>query len=307
MRALVTGGAGFIGSHLARTLHENGHETLVIDSLASGHSRVSSLEGLGIRLDRTDIRQEGLGGVFTEYKPDVVFHLAAQSSVPKSVEDPLLDAKVNVVGLLRVLECARQTDARIIFASSGGTIYGEPDESMLPIREDLIGRPVSPYGISKAVAEDYLRFYRDTHGIEFVSLALANVYGPGQDPFGEGLVVTIFSTRLTRGERCVISGDGKQTRDFVFVSDVVDAFIAASAKGEGETFNIGTGIETSIDELYRKMAALAGVEGEPEYGPERPGDVRRSCLDPTKAKKVLDWEPATALDQGLALTIESFR
>jgi UDP-glucose 4-epimerase len=307
MRALVTGGAGFIGSHLAERLHNEGHKVLVVDNLASGTTRLPILQELGIDLDTTDIRQEKLRGVISSFAPQLIFHLAAQPNVNNSVADPLHDAKVNVVGTLRVLEAARDIKARVIFASSGGTIYGEVDEARLPTSEETQGRPGSPYGITKRVAEDYFRFYQRTYGLPFVSLALSNVYGPRQDPHGEAGVVAIFAFRLLKGERCVIFGDGKQTRDFVYVADVVGAFLAAMNGGERETINIGTGVETSVEELYRTMAEVCGADKDPVYEPERPGEVRRSSLDISKAKRVIGWKPATPLSEGLRLTINSFR
>jgi UDP-glucose 4-epimerase len=307
MRALVTGGAGFIGSHLAERLHNQGHKVLVVDNFAAGTSRLPILKDLGVDVDTTDIRQEKLRSVISSFAPQLIFHLAAQPNVNSSVADPLHDAKVNVVGTLRVLETARELGARVVFASSGGTIYGQVEGTHLPISEEKEGRPTSPYGITKKVAEDYFRFYRRTYGLPFVSLALSNVYGPRQDPHGEAGVVAIFAFRLLKGERCAIFGDGKQTRDFVYVADVVDAFLAAAKLGEGETINVGTGVETSVEELYRAMAEVCGVDEEPAYEPERPGEVRRSSLDISKAKRVLGWEPVTSLSEGLRLTIGSFQ
>ncbi|MGH2768513.1 MAG: NAD-dependent epimerase/dehydratase family protein [Actinomycetota bacterium] len=307
MRVVVTGGAGFIGSHLAERLRTEGHEVLVIDNLACGSARVPLLERLGIPLKIIDIRDESVGEGIRSFRPEVIFHLAAQIDVRRSVADPVHDAEVNVGGTLRVLEAARSAGARVMFASSGGTIYGEVDGQYLPVREEVAGRPTSPYGITKRVSEDYLRFYRQTYGLPFVSLALGNVYGPRQDPHGEAGVVAIFALQLLRGEQCVIYGDGSQTRDFVYVSDVVDAFVAALHRGDGETVNIATGSETSVAELYRAMAEACGVGKPARHEPERRGELRRSCLDVSKARRVLEWEPATGLQEGLRLTIESFR
>lgn len=309
MRVLVTGGAGFIGSHLVERLFQRDHDVLLVDSLASEYSlgRLAKLEQIGIRTENLDVRQERLIRVAEDFKPDTIFHLAAQIEVRRSVEDPVLDAKINVIGTLRVLEAARAIGARVVFMSSGGVIYGEQDDSNLPVDEDALGRPRSPYGISKRVAEDYLRFYREVHRVPFVSLAPANVYGPRQDPHGESGVVAIFASKLLAGEPCVVFGDGKQTRDFVFVGDVVDALVAAIDKGEGETINIGTGQETSIDDLYLAMASICGVEQAPQHQPQKPGDLRRSCLEITKAAGVLGWKPRTSLQDGLRLTIDYFR
>ncbi|MGH2706069.1 MAG: NAD-dependent epimerase/dehydratase family protein [Actinomycetota bacterium] len=307
MRAVVTGGAGFIGSHLSERLHEAGHDVLVIDDLSSGEGRVPILAKLGISFERADIREESAAAAIRSYRPEAVCHLAAQIDVRRSVADPVHDASVNVLGTLRILEAARACGARVLFASSGGTIYGEVPPEHLPAGEETIGRPTAPYGITKRVAEDYLRFFGTTYGLPFVSLALANVYGPRQDPHGEAGVVAIFTSKLLAGEPCVVYGDGGQTRDFVFVDDVVDAFVAALDRGTGETVNIGTGIETTVNDLYERIAAICGV-GEPaSRAPERAGELRQSALDARKAERVLDWRPATSLDDGLARTVEWFR
>lgn len=307
MRAIVTGAAGFIGSHLAGRLREGGHEVLGVDNLSAGAGRVPLLERAGIPLEVLDVRDGQMGKSIAAFRPEVIFHLAAQIDVRRSVADPLHDAAVNVLGTIRVLQSARGVGARVVFASSGGTIYGEVDPSMIPVGEETVGVPTSPYGIGKKVAEDYLRFYRSSYGLPFVSLALANVYGPRQDPFGEAGVVAIFGSRLARGEPCVIFGDGKQTRDFVYVGDVVGAFLAAAVRGDGETVNVGTGVETSVEDLYHAMAGLCGVGRPPRYEPERPGELRQSCLRISKAKRVLGWEPATSLEQGLQATVQWFQ
>lgn len=305
MRTLVTGGAGFIGSHLAERLRVNGGEVVVVDNLSAGAARVGVLERLGIELEKLDVREKRVRSVIESFRPQIIYHLAAQIDVRRSVADPAHDADVNVVGTLKVLEAARSVGARIVFPSSGGTIYGEPDDSLLPVSEEVSGRPSSPYGIGKRVMEDYLRFYESAWKTRFVSLALGNVYGPRQDPHGEAGVVAIFGLRLLRGEQCVIYGDGGQTRDFVYVGDVVDAFAAAGRRGDGETINIGTGIETSVLDLYWEMAEICGLRSDPHHEEERAGELRRSCLDISKAKNVLGWEPGTPLTEGLRRTIES--
>jgi UDP-glucose 4-epimerase len=307
VRALVTGGAGFIGSHIVERLFNEGHDVLAIDNLSSGSSRVAFLEGLGVELDTTDIRQERLARLVEEFKPDQIFHLAAQIDVRHSISDPIHDAKVNVIGLLRVLEGASAVGAKVLFASSGGTIYGDVLPEELPVSETAVGRPTSPYGITKRVAEDYLRFFSDLRGLSFVSLALSNVYGPRQDPHGEAGVVAIFGLRLLTKDRCVVFGDGKQTRDFVYVDDVADAFISASEEGDAETFNIGTSVETSVEELYRELAEICDVSEEPEYAPARPGELDRISLDFSKAASRLGWSPKTSLRKGLEKTVESLR
>lgn len=307
MRALVTGGAGFIGSHLAERLKSLGHEVVVVDNLANGAQRVGFLETAGIPLERVDVRDPAFGALVASFAPEAIFHLAAQIDVRHSVADPIHDAEVNVVGSLRVLEAARLLGTRVLFSSSGGTIYGEVDPSHLPVTEEAHGRPTSPYGIGKRVVEDYLRFYRATWGTPFVSLALGNVYGPRQDPHGEAGVVAIFAQRLLRGETCAIYGDGGQTRDFVYVSDVVDAFLAGLERGTGETFHVGTAAETSVTQLYWAIARTVGVDLEPRHEPERAGELRRSALDNAKARKHLGWEPQTSLEEGLRHTVEALR
>ncbi|HEX2053020.1 MAG TPA: NAD-dependent epimerase/dehydratase family protein [Actinomycetota bacterium] len=308
MKAVVTGGAGFIGCHLAERLVAEGREVLAIDDLSSGKDRVGVLEAAGARLEVADIREPGTAEIVRSYEPNEVFHLAAQKDVRHSVADPAFDAEVNVVGTIRLLEAARSVGANVVTTSSGGCIYGDPDESLLPISEGTVGRPTSPYGISKKVMEDYLHFYRSSYGMQFVNLALANVYGPRQDPNGEAGVVAIFAQRLLRGQECTIYGDGGQTRDFVYVADVVDAYLrAASGKAWGETFNIGTGRETSVVELYSEIARICGVDLAPNFAPERLGELRRSALDYGKAEKLLGWRPVTSLEEGLERTVDSMK
>ena len=308
MRALVTGGAGFIGSTVVDALISHGHDTYVVDDLSSG--RLPNLDDArregGVKFHRYDIASEAVGDLLQQVRPEVVLHLAAQASVPSSVADPVFDAQVNVIGSLRLLDaCVAAEVRKVVFASSGGTIYG-PQEH-LPIKETARGRPMSPYGITKRAAEDYLRFYDAEFGLEFTSLALANVYGPRQDAKGEGSVVAAFAERLVRGETPTIHGTGDQTRDFVFVDDVAHAFIRACEAGSGETMNIATGVETSINELYKVMAALTEFPHPANRGPARPGDIFRNALDPKKAAKLLDWQPWTTLQDGLERTLAWFR
>src|SRR6266511_3756364 len=233
---------------------------------------------------------------------------AAQASVPSSVEDPERDASVNVMGLLNVLECAAATGTRkVVFAASGGTLYGEPKS--IPVKEGARNRarPISPYGISKAIALDYLSFYQRTRTVDFAALALANVYGPRQDPFGEAGVIAIFAAKMLAGETPTIFGDGGQTRDFVFVDDTVHAFSLAADRGAGAVLNVGTGVETTVNGLFELMAATAQFRGSASYGPERPGDLRRNALDPSLAEKELGWRPWTSLEEGLKATVEALR
>jgi UDP-glucose 4-epimerase len=237
-----------------------------------------------------------------------VYHLAAQADVRASVENPVNDAMVNILGTLRVLEGARAGGTRkVVAASSGGTLYGDADPSLLPLDETTPHRPESPYGASKLAAGAYLRVYESLYGIRWTELAMANVYGPRQDADGEAGVVAIFAGRLLAGEPCTVYGSGAQTRDFVYVDDVVNAFVAAAQRGDGLLFNIGTGVETSVDGLYRSMAALGGGPDEPVRAPTRTGELERSALDPTLAAGELDWRPRVDLDEGIRRTIDWFR
>jgi UDP-glucose 4-epimerase len=307
LRALVTGGAGFIGSHMVDRLVAGGREVRVIDNLSSGEQRLPFLEAAGVEVDRLDIRDEAAARLIEDFRPDEIYHFAAQMDVRRSVADPIYDADVNVLGTLRILGAAARAGARVVTASSGGCIYGEADPHRFPLDEQTPKNPDSPYGITKSVMDDYLRFYSSLNGLQYANLALGNVYGPRQDPAGEAGVVAIFGSRLLKGEPCSIFGDGSQTRDYVFVGDVVEAFFAASAKGDGETFNIGTGVETGVNDLYTRMAAICGVKAEPEYKPARPGELERSCLSSAKAGEILGWSPQKDLDEGLAETIEFLR
>ncbi len=309
MRALVTGGAGFIGSTLVDRLLAEGHAVDVVDDLSSGAlanlAEARATPGHDLSFHRLDIRDAGLVDLMARRRPEVVFHLAAQADVRVSVSRPGFDAEVNILGTLNVLEGARAAGtAKVVFAASGGTLYGEPDE--LPVRESAPQRPLSPYGVSKKAACDYLAAYRELHGIEFTALALANVYGPRQDPHGEAGVVAIFAGRLLAGEPCTIFGTGEQTRDFVYVDDVVDAFARAATRGSGLLMNVGTGRETSVNRLYRTMADAAGVAAPAVYSVARAGELARSSLDPGRAAIHLGWEPWTTLEAGTAEVLRWF-
>jgi len=312
VKALVTGGAGFIGSTLVDRLLAEGHQVDVVDNLSSGNlanladARASA--GHEVNFHQIDIRDEGLGELMARQAPEVVFHLAAQADVRVSVARPVFDAEVNVVGSLNVLEGARAAGARkVVFASSGGTIYGEPDPSELPVKESHPQQPLSPYGVAKKVVGDYLYAYRALHDLEYTALALANVYGPRQDPHGEAGVVAIFTGRLLAGEPCTIFGSGEQTRAFVYVDDVVDAFVRAADRGSGLLANIGTGREVSVNELYTTMAAAAGVPDPALRAPARAGELDRSALDPGRAELHLGWKPWTTLEAGTQQVIDWFR
>jgi UDP-glucose 4-epimerase len=311
MRALVTGGAGFIGSTLVDRLLAEGHSVDVVDDLSSGSlanlSEARADRSKQLKVHQVDIRDTAVIELIGRRQPEVVFHLAAQADVRVSVARPTFDAEVNVLGSLNVLEGARVGGTRkVVFASSGGTIYGEPAPADLPVKESHPQQPVSPYGVAKRVVTDYLHVYRELHSIEFTSLAMANIYGPRQDPHGEAGVVAIFAGLLLAGKPCTVFGDGEQTRDFVYVDDAVDAFVRAAERGSGLLCNIGTGTETSVNELYRSMAAAAGVDAPPVHAAARPGELARSALDPGRAKLHLGWEPWTDLSTGVAEVLRWF-
>ena len=294
MRAIVTGGAGFIGSHVAEALLARGDEVHVVDNLATGSpGNVPS----GAELHEVDIRSAALGELVARLEPELVFHLAAQADVGTSVERPDFDADVNVVGTVRVLETARAAGARVVFSSTGGAMYGECVE---PAGESHPREPLSPYGTSKLAGEEYLATWNRLHGMTNVVCRLANVYGSRQLPSLEGGVVAIFLNRLRSGEQTAIYGDGLQTRDFVYAGDVAAALLAA-ADGSG-VYNVGTGIRTSVLDLHRLCAEVAGVEREPELAAARPGDLRDSVLDPGRAERELGWRPGHTLAEGLAAT-----
>ena len=302
MRALVTGGAGFIGSHLADALVAAGHDVVVVDDLSRGRrEQVPD----GAELVVLDICDEALANVVAHAAPEVVFHEAAQIDVRSSVRDPLADAGTNVVGTVNVLSaCANAGVRRVVFASTGGAIYG--DTAVVPTPETHPCAPESPYGTGKLCAEAYGGTFQRIRGLEFVALRYANVYGPRQDPHGEAGVVAIFATRLQRGEPCVINGDGTQTRDYVYVGDVVAANMQALSVTSPAVLNIGTGVETAVNELYARLCNIAGSSREAEHGPGKPGEQRRSALDITRARDDLRWQPAVDLDSGLRRTFDFF-
>jgi UDP-glucose 4-epimerase len=294
VRAAVTGGAGFIGSHVVDALVARGDDVHVIDNFATGR-RENLSDAASVH--EHDIRAP-LGSLLDEIRPEVVVHLAAQADVGTSVAQPLFDAEVNVVGTLNVLEAARPHGAQLIFSSTGGAIYGECER---PAREEDERRPLSPYGTAKLAAEEYLATWNRLHGTSHVALRFANVYGPRQLAKLEGGVVAIFTDRLRAGEAVTIFGDGEQTRDYVYVGDVVAAVLAAMG-GDGGVYNVGTGTETSVNELFDACRRIAGVEAEATHAPARPGDVLRSVLDVSRAERALAWRPQTSLAEGLALT-----
>jgi len=304
---LVTGGAGFIGSNLADRLLAEDYRVIAVDDLSTGRiANLGEARGYGkaYTFFNMDVRADGLKPLFERHKPELVFHAAAQAGVRPSLEDPVLDASVNVMGSLNVLSCAAQVGTRkVVYAASGGTIYGEPKR--VPAKESAAqgSHPLSPYGISKKAALDYLAFYQRFRGLEYTACALANVYGPRQDPLGEAGVVSIFASKMLVGEAPAIFGDGNQTRDYVFIDDVVHAFVQAIDRGSGKLVNIGTGLETSVNGLYRLLADIIGFDGEPQHGPLPPGELRRIALDISTASSALAWKPWTHLEDVLAETV----
>ncbi|MEX2447903.1 MAG: NAD-dependent epimerase/dehydratase family protein [Solirubrobacterales bacterium] len=345
MRALVTGGAGFIGSNLVDALLARGDEVTVVDDLSTG--RRENLDGAlaaGAQLVELDIREAAaLAEAVAAARPEVVFHLAAQIDVRKSIADPAFDASINVGGTANLLEAARAAGSpRIVFSSTGGAIYGEGEGQALPLAEDAPIAPLSAYGQSKFAGEGYLALYERLYGMSAVSLRLGNVYGPRQDPLGEAGVIAIFCGRLRAGERPTVFGDGSQTRDYIYVGDVVAAMLAAAGSAASGPINVGTGIETDVLELARRLAELGGAGGaetgevggaagaagaetgeaggamggaggagerraafEPEFAPHRTGEVQRIAIDPGRAERELGWRAAVGLEEGLRLTLDS--
>jgi UDP-glucose 4-epimerase len=297
MDAIVTGGAGFIGSHVADALIARGDRVVVVDTMIGGHPERAPSAADVREIDIRDA--EAMASLFTEVRPQAVFHLAAQADVRVSVDDPLLDADVNVRGTIQVLESARSCDARVIFSSTGGALYGEAD--VIPSPETTPARAMSPYGTAKLCAEQYIGLSNRLYGTRHVTLRYGNVYGPRQDPHGEAGVVAIFMSLLRDGGTPKIFGDGTQTRDYVHVADVVAATLAAVAR-DGGVFNVGTGTETSVLDLYERIQRVAGVERAAEFAPARAGELQRSVLDVSLAKRELGWEPKHPLDDGLAET-----
>jgi UDP-glucose 4-epimerase len=303
MRILITGGAGFIGSHVADACVARGHEVMVVDNLSSGKKEQVPAPA---RFVLCDVTSDTAVEAVRTFRPEIVNHHAAQINVRASVADPQFDAQVNILGSIRLLEAARQNGVRkFVFASSGGAGYGEQEQ--FPADERHPVRPVSPYGAAKMSVELYLNFYRAQHGLEYTALRYSNVYGPRQDPHGEAGVVAIFAERLLRGQTAIVNGDGEQTRDFVYVGDVVRANLSALERGDGLSVNIGTGVETSVNTVFRVLRDLAGSRQEEIHGPAMPGEQQRSCLENRMASYELGWYPETSLEEGLARTLDFFR
>ena len=309
MRCLVTGGAGFIGSNLVDALLARGDEVTVVDDLSTG--RRVNLEGAlaaGAELAELDIRDAAaLAELARERRPETVFHLAAQIDVRKSLEDPAFDAAVNVGGTANVLEAARLAEAgRVVFVSTGGAIYGEGEGQQLPLDESTAIAPMSAYGQSKYAGEGYLALYERLYGLSSVALRLGNIYGPRQDPLGEAGVIAIFCGLVSSGGQPTVYGDGTQTRDYIYVGDVVAAALAAAGSTVTGALNLGTGDETSVLDLVETLGRLGGNESfEPQFAPPRPGEVQRIALDASLAERELGWRPETSLERGLQLTLEA--
>ena len=302
MRVLLTGGAGFIGSHVAEQLLARRHQVAIVDDLSTG-KRENVPEGA--LFYEMDVRS-GCAGVFEEFKPDALCHQAAQMDVRRSVREPNFDADVNVMGTLRLLEnCVEYGVEKVVFASTGGAVYGEQRE--FPAPEDHPQYPVSPYGVSKLAGERYLHFYRTQYGLSYAALRYANVYGPRQDPHGEAGVVAIFCGNLAAGRESKINGTGEQTRDYVFVEDVARAnVLALEGEAPSGAYNVGTGTETNVNGLYEILRETSGRDLPPAYGPAKPGEQLRSSVDPTAAGRTLSWRPETDLAAGLKRTLSFF-
>lgn len=298
MKVLVTGGAGFIGSHVVDCLIESGHETVVVDNLATGKALHVHPKA---KLYVTDILSEDLREIFAAEKPRVVIHQAAQVSVKGSVDEPLRDAEINILGTLNLLECCRATHVEKLIYASSAAVYGDP--VYVGVDEQHPIQPLSLYGVSKYTPELYIKVYHHLYGLNYTILRYANVYGPRQDAAGEGGVVSIFIDKLLKGEHPIIYGDGEQTRDFVYVADVAAANVMALTRGDGGVFNVSTNTQTSVNELLALLSDLLHVRVEPRYEPPRPGDIRNSFLDNTLAVEALDWQPKYSLRAGLDETI----
>jgi UDP-glucose 4-epimerase len=305
VRILVTGGAGFIGSHVVDAYIAAGHEVAVLDNFSTGNEANLNPAAEAHRVDLRD--QPNVERVIASFRPEIVNHHAAQSEVPKSVANPTFDAEVNIIGGLNVLKaCVDRSVEKVIFVSTGGALYGEPD--VVPADEDHPVRPLSPYGTSKFCFEQYLGTFKRLFGLEFTVLRYANIYGARQDFYAEeGRVVAIFASRMLEGKPVTIDGDGEQSRDMLHVGDAATANLAALERGSGGTFHVSSGIPVTVNDLFRKLAILTGYKHAPNHGPRRKGDVYRIALDNSRAQRELGWEPRVELEEGLSLTVDYFR
>jgi len=304
MKILVTGGAGFIGSHLVDRLIKQGHKVAVVDNLSTGSKKNLNPKAKFYRLSITSNKIEE---VFKKENPKVVFHLAAQIDVRKSVADPVWDSNINIGGTLNILEkCKEYKVKKVLFASTGGAIYGDAPRKFIPTKESYPAQPLSPYGIAKLTGEHYLEYYYEVFGMRYVALRLSNVYGPRQNSKGEAGVVAIFNDMVMSGRKCFIYGTGRQTRDYLYVDDVVDAFVLAMTRSAIGSFNISTGIETTVNQIFKKITKALDSKAKPKYAPLRAGEQKRSCLSWSLARKKLGWKPKTKLDQGIKETCKWF-
>ncbi len=303
MKIMVTGGAGFIGSNVVDEFVRLGWDVIVVDDLSTGRRENLNAAATFYQMD---VRDPELAKVFEAEKPDIVDHHAAQISVRMSVQDPLRDASINVLGSLNVIEnCVKFGVKKIVYASSGGAVYGEP--VYLPCDERHPVDALCPYGVTKHTPEHYLYLYRQLYGLSYTVLRYPNVYGPRQDPFGEAGVVAIFSEQMLGGEQVVINGTGEQERDFVYVGDIVASNVLSAEKGDGEIYNIGSGIGTSINQIFQELSRITGYTKPPVYGPPKPGETFKIYLDAAKAAEELGWRPRVSLQEGLSRTVDFFR
>jgi UDP-glucose 4-epimerase len=303
LKLLITGGAGFIASHVADAAIERGHSVVIVDDLSMGKMENVNPRAKFIKMD---IRDHAMSGLFREEQFDVVMHHAAQMDVRKSVDDPQFDASVNIVGTINLLENAKEFGVKkFTFASTGGAIYGEQD--YFPADEEHPLRPLSPYGIAKLAVEKYLFYYNAVFGLQYIALRYANIYGPRQNPHGEAGVIAIFASKMFAGEQPVINGDGKQTRDYTYVGDIVRANMFALEYGKSGIFNVGTGIETDVNQLFTYLKKFIGSKCSEQHAPAKKGEQLRSVLNYSKIKNVFGWEPAVSLEDGLACTVQFFR
>ena len=303
MKLLVTGGAGFIGSHIVDKLVSRGDEVIIVDNLSTGKRKNLNLKAKFYDISITDPKIEE---IFLKEKPEYVIHHAAQVDVGKAIRDPIYDATINILGSINILEnCRKHGVKKIVYGNSGGAGPGEPQ--YLPVDEKHPKNPQSPYGASKQTVEFYLKIYAHLYGLKFTSLGYANVYGPRQDPFGEGGVIAIFSYKMFKNEPITVFGDGEQTRDYIYVGDIADANILALSKGDNECFTVGTGTETSLNNLVKIMKELSQSNTQTKYTSPRAGDILRSSLNPAKIKKLIGWEPKVSLNEGLKNTMEALK
>ncbi len=303
MKILVTGGAGFIGSHIVDALISRGHRVIVVDNLSTGKKDNLNPKA---KFYKVDVRDKKLENVFKKERPDLVCHEAAHIDLRQSVRDPIFDAENNIIGSLNVLQnCVRYKIKKIVFASTGGALYG--DAKIIPTPESYPAMPVSPYGVAKLSVEHYLHYYFKAFGLSYIALRYANVYGPRQDAHGEAGVVAIFTGKMFSGKQPVIFGDGRRTRDYVFVGDIVRANVLALGSRRCGFYNVGTGVETNVNQIFRNLVKITGVKIPEVHGPDMPGEQKRSCLDSSKIKRELGWKPSVKFDKGLELTVAWFK